>query len=124
MRALPLLISSVLCALITGACEASKNRGTQPRHEDKVVEVAGLERRVLTVIGEAEELSTERNDGGGTRPVHPPNDGRHQDGRSGASAFGRQSGETVDIAPCSDRIVTTARTEPELAGKEPCARSS
>ena len=52
--------------------ERGKDRAPKQRHEDKIVEVAGLQRRILAVVGEREELALFRSEGRCADVVHPP----------------------------------------------------
>ena len=80
--------------------------------------MARLERGVLTVVGEAQELPRV---GAQTRlgTVHPaqPADDEYRGRR--AAALGRERGETRAIAGRTALSVPAAETESELAGREP-----
>ena len=92
--------------------------GAQQRHEQEIVEMARLQRGVLAIVGEAEELAlVGRNRAAGA--IHPAQRARHQQGRRRAPPFGRQARELVDLARLARRLILAGRAEAELAGQEP-----
>ena len=94
---------------------------TDKAHEEEVVEVAGLERGVLAIVGETQELSrvgTQPRHG----PVHPAQHAGDEDGGRRAPALCRQRGETRAIARSTAPGGPAAKAESEPAGQEPCVR--
>jgi hypothetical protein len=84
----------------------------------KIVEVSRLERGVLPIVGEAEELTLlGRN--GARAVIHPAQRARHQQGRSGAPPLCRQARELVDLASLTWRLIFASRAEVELARQKP-----
>ena len=99
---------------------AEKARADQA-HEEEVVEMARLERGVLTVVGEAEELPRVVAQARlGT--VHPAQRAGHQYRRRRAAALGGERGETCAIAGRTAMSFPAAETESELAAQEPRRR--
>ncbi len=83
--------------------------------------MAGLERGVLPVVGEAEQLALVGRQCAAAG-VHPAQRARHQQGRRRAAALGRQARQLVDLARLHRRLIAAGRAEAELARQEPGAR--
>ena len=91
-------------------------------HEEEVVEVAGLERGVLAVVGEAEELSrvaVQPRPGGA---VHPAQYAADEYGGRRAAALRRERGEAGAVARRPALRVAATEAEAEPAGQEPQRR--
>ncbi|MBV8094572.1 MAG: single-stranded DNA-binding protein, partial [Acetobacteraceae bacterium] len=65
--------------------------GAGEADEEKVVEVPGLQRGVLTVVGEAEDLARDRREAG-LRAVHPAQRAADEHGGGRAAALSRERG--------------------------------
>src|SRR5690606_33546552 len=103
---------------LAGEIEGPQERSADEAHEEKVVEVSGLEGRVLPVVGEAEELASVRREPR-LLPVHPPQGAGDQDRRRGASTFGRERGETGSVTGRGAMRRSAAEAEAEATGDEP-----
>src|SRR5207247_1267052 len=75
-------------AAATGAFDRAKDRGAQLTDLEEVVEVASLERRVLSVVGERQQLARLLLEGVvGGEAAQPANSGEREDGGGGAAAL-------------------------------------
>src|SRR5260370_41306199 len=82
----------------------------------------GLERGVLPVVGEAEELAfVSRNRAGCA--IHPAQGARHQQGRRGTPPLCRQARKLVDLTSLAWRLILARWAEVELARKNPRSAS-
>ena len=90
-------------------------------HEEEVVEMAGLERGVLAVVGEAEELARVAVQ---SRPgaVHPAQNAADEYGGRRAAALRRERGEAGAVARRPALRVAATEAEAEPAGQEPQRR--
>jgi hypothetical protein len=68
------LCRGLVGTVLAGASQGGENCRAQPRHENEVVEMAGLQCGVLPVIGKAEKLAAIRLDRRSARTIHPSND--------------------------------------------------
>src|SRR5690606_21958629 len=103
----------VLEPTAAGPTERAHHRGAQQRDEREVIEVPRLERGVLPVVGEGQELA--RNTlGRHIAVVHPPQDAGDQDRRGGAPSLHREPGKAVRIPALWVMRLTASETEPEL----------
>ena len=105
----------------TRILECAEKTRADEAHKQEVVEMAGLERRVLTVVGEAEQLS--RIGVHRRLCVHPAQRAPHEHGRRRTAALRRERGEARAIARRPALSVPAAEAEPELAGLEPRFRA-
>ena len=103
-----------------GILECAEKARADEADEEEVVEVAGLERRVLTVVGEAEDLSRVAVHRRGC--VHPAQCAPDQHGGRRAAALRRERRKPRAVARCAALGVPAAEAEPELAGQEPRSR--
>ena len=69
-----------------------------------------LERGVLPIVGEAEELALVSRHRAGCA-IHPAQRTRHQQGRRGTPPFCRQARELVDLACLGWRLILARRAE-------------
>ena len=104
------------------ACGArgSVQRGPQHRHLHEVVEVGGLQRGVLAVVGERQQLAGL----GAQRPRLPeaPDGGQRHDGGGGGPAPGAQLGQPAEVgAPGVGVRHPAVEAEPER-GRDPVSR--
>src|SRR5271167_1676250 len=81
-----------------------------------------LERGVLPIVGEAEELALVGRNRAGCA-IHPAQGTRHQQGRRGAPPLSRQARELVDLACLGWRLILARRAEVELARQKPRSAS-
>jgi hypothetical protein len=107
---------------LAGGFERAEEACPDEAHEDEVVEVAGLQSRVLAVVGEAEELARERVEARALA-VHPAQRATDQHRGRRASTFCREGGEAVAVARRAGLRVTAAQAEAEAPGHEPRAHS-
>ena len=105
----------------TGILECAEKARADEADEEEVVEMAGLERRVLTVVGEAEQLA--RVGVHRRRCVHPAQGAADEHRGRRAAALRRERGETRAIARRTALGVPATEAEPELAGLEPRLRA-
>src|SRR6056297_1936995 len=103
-----------------GACchYRPQNGPTQKAHEQKIVEVAGLKRRVLPIVRKPQQLAlclwnTAR------RLVHPLESTGHEKGRRGAPPFAREARQLTALTHPLVGLVLAAEAECKLAGDEP-----
>ena len=80
--------------------------GPDQRHLDEVVEMAGLQRGVLAVVGEAEHLLRLAWQ---IRVAHGADRGQGQQGRRGAAALAGQRRQLAEILAIATGIRLTAR---------------
>ena len=108
-------------AVRAGIVQRAEKPRADEAHEEEVVEVAGLERGVLAVVGEAEELSRVAVQ---PRPgaVHPAQDAADEYGGRRAAALRRERGEARAVARRPALGVAAAEAEAEPAGQEPHRR--
>ena len=104
---------------MAGLAEGRIDRGAQQRDEDDVVEMSGLERRVLAVVREAENLAVEFVGDARARVMHPFEDRGDEHGRRGAAALRRQRGEPVDVRALGKGQFAACGAEPEFLRLEP-----
>ena len=102
-----------------GCADGTEKRGTEQADKQEVVEVARLQRSVLPVVAEAEQLAPGQRHGTGLLRMHPAQHRmRQQGGRRRAPFCGQRSQPVVVLA--LGRVGCLARqAEPELAGCEP-----
>ena len=105
-----------------GIVQSPEKTRAHEADKQKVVEVAGLQRRVLAVVGEAEQLPRVQVH---LRvvAVHPAQRTGHEHGGCRAAALCRQRGEPGAIPRRAALGVPAAETEAELARQEPHVRS-
>src|SRR4051812_36443743 len=77
-----------------------------------------LQRRILTVVGESEQLPGVGFEARVTS-VHPAKSAADEHGRRGTSTFGRERGEPVSVACCAALRSSAAEAETELTWEEP-----
>ena len=108
-------------AVRAGIVQCAEKARADEAHEEEVVEVAGLERGVLAVVGEAEELSRVAVQ---SRPaaVHPAQNAADEYGGRRAAALRRERGEAGAVACRAALRVAAAEAEAEPAGQEPHRR--
>ena len=108
-------------AVRAGIVQRAEKPRADEAHEEEVVEVAGLERGVLAVVGEAEELSRVAVQ---PRPgaVHPAQYAADEHGGRRAAALRRERGEAGAVARRPALRVAAAQAEAEPAGQEPHRR--
>ena len=105
----------------TGILKCAEKARADQADEEEVVEVAGLECRVLAVVGEPEQLS--RVTVHRRRCVHPAQCAADEHGGRRAAALRRERGEARAVARRPTLGVPATKTEPELAGLEPRRRA-
>src|SRR5437899_2424187 len=82
-----------------------------------------LQRGVLPIVGEAEELALVGRNRAGCA-IHPAQGARHQQGRRGTPPLCRQARKLVDLTSLAWRLILARRAEPELARQEPRSEPS
>ena len=93
--------------------------GAQQRDEHEIVEVASLERCVLAVVGEPEDLALQFVLDPGPLVVHPFQDRGDEDGGRGTAPLSRQAGEPVEVRTLRGGEFAAGRAEPEIPRLEP-----
>src|SRR5262249_48000309 len=106
--------------LRAGLANGRENGAAQERDKEEIVEMAGLQGGVLTIVGEAQELAAARRQRAGVR-IHPPHRARYEERRGRAAALGRERRELVDFARLAGRLVLARGAEAEFSGKKPGA---
>ena len=105
-------------AVGTGVPEGSQEPGPQDADEQEVIEVPGLQCRVLPVVREPQHLPGVFGNG---RPgaVHPPQGASDKDGGGRTPAFAREGRQSVPVSDAAGMRVLAPEADPEPPGKEP-----
>ena len=105
-------------AVGTGSPEGSQEPGPQEADEQEVIEVPGLQRRVLPVVREPQHLAGVFGDG---RPgaVHPPEGASDEDGGGRTPAFARERRQAVPVTDAAGMRGLAPEADPEPPRKEP-----
>src|SRR6056297_2187022 len=103
-----------------GACcnYRPQNGPTEKTHEQKIVEVAGLKRRVLPIVREPKQFSLGLWNSA-RRLVHPLESTGHEKSRRGAPSFAREARQLAALAHPLVGLVLAAEAECKLSRDEP-----